>query len=279
MSGLLIDGIEVVVSGLRIFNHNDHPWCRLSAADYKPRSTLWVRQVIAHSTLGKWLQPKRSGAGPGIRARDTAEFWRKDPTHSGAHLLVENNGDVYCFADLKRHCAYHATTSNDFSVGIEMRQESDGAIYEAVYGAMAKLVPAICRELSIPFQIASDPYVPGQIISRMLHGGSDCVGIFGHRDQSWVFPNQLDVQTRMRYPNGYAGRGRGDPGDDIYLRLRTAGAEPFYFGAFQDLATWKRRQRILNQQGASLKVDGIAGPGTIRAMRALGYQDGRDICP
>ena len=279
MPGLLIDGVEVVVEGLRIFNGRDLPWCKLSTQDYKPRSTLWVRQVIVHTTKGRWPQPKRSGAGIPGAARNVADFWRKDPTHSGAHLVIDRDGTVYCFADLKRHCAYHATLSNDFSVGIEMIQEADGAVYEAVLVACTKLVAAICRELAIPFQIASDTYVPGQIIGRMLHGGSDCVGIFGHRDQSWVFPKELDVQTRMRYPIGHAGRGRGDPGDDIYKRLVLAGAEPLFFGAMQDVAVWKRRQRILNQQGAQLVVDGVPGPGTIRAMRALGYRDGRDVSP
>lgn len=280
MPGLLISGREIVVDGLDIFNGNDLPWCRLSTSDYKPRSTAWVRQIIMHTTQGKWPQAPRSGAGTGGTAKNTADFWRKDPTHSGAHIVIDNNGAVYCFADLARHCAYHATTSNDWSIGIEMRQEpSDGAVYAAIYNTAMKLVPAICEAMSIPFQIASDPYVPGQIIGRMQHGGSDCVGIFGHRDQSWVFPSQLDVQTRMRFPNGYGGRGRGDPGDEIYKRLIAAGAEPFFFGAMQDLATWKRRQRLLNQQGARLSVDGVAGPSTIRMMRELGYSSGRAISP
>jgi hypothetical protein len=274
----MIDGVEVIVDGLRIVNMNDAPWCRLSTGDYKPRSTTWVRSIILHTTQGRWPQPKRSGAGPGGTMRNTADFWRKDPAHSGAHLGIDNDGTVYCFADLKRHCAYHATTSNDWSVGIEMRQEpNDGAIYEAVLDACAKLVPAICREMGIPFQIAADHYVPDKIIGRMLYGGRDCVGIFGHRDQSWLFPGQLDVQTRMRYPTGYAGRGRGDPGDEIYKRLGAAGAEPFVFAGFQDLSAWKRRQRRLNELGAQLVVDGVCGPGTVSAMRKLGFANGRAV--
>jgi hypothetical protein len=279
MPGLLIDGVEVLVPGLRIFNGNDLPWCKLSTADYKPRSTLWVRQLIVHSTQGRWPQPLRRGRGPGGTMRNTADFWRKDPTHSGAQLGIDNDGTVYCFADLRRHCAYHATTSNDWSVGIEMRQEpNDGAIYEAVYDACVKLVPAICAELGIPFQIAADAYVPGQIIGRMLHGGSDCVGVFGHRDQAWMLPDWIkDPEQRRRYPTGYASRGRGDPGDDIYKRLIAAGAEPFLYGAMQDLATWKCRQRVLNAQGAGLVVDGVCGPGTMAALRRLGFRHGREI--
>ena len=278
MPGLVIDGVEVVVPGLRIWNWNDLSWCKLATADYKPRSTLWVRQVILHTTEGKWPMPTRAGAGPGGTMRNTADFWRRDPEHSGAHIGIDNDGSVFCFADLKRHSAYHATLSNEWSVGIEMRQEpTDGGVFAAVYDTCTKLVPVICRELMIPFQIAADAYVSGKIIGRMLHGGSDCVGIFGHRDQSWKFPSQLDPQTRMRYPNGYSARGRGDPGDEIYKRLVAAGAEPLFFVTQQDLSTWKRRQRALNARGAQLEVDGLAGPGTIRAMRELGFASGRDI--
>ncbi len=265
MSGLLVAGLELEVPGVRVINSRDAAWCKLDGGDYRKRRTPWVRQIIVHTTKGKWPQHVKPGAGPDGRDRVVADFWHKDPLHSAAHIVIDSDGSVACLADLAAVCAYHATTSNDWSVGIEIYQEADGGIYEAALVALEKLVPFVCETMSIPFQIAGDRYVGGRILERMKHGGPDCVGIFGHRDQAWDFENNTSA------------RGRGDPGDEAYERLIAAGAEPMCFAGRGDLGAWKHRQLRLNLWGEKLTVDGICGPSTYRAMQRRGFAHGREI--
>lgn len=255
--GLLVGGLIVPVPGLDVVNPVNGPdWCKLGPADYRQRKTSWVRQIILHTTKGIWPQHVKPGAGPHGREKVVADFWRGDPQHSGAQLVVGSDGKVACLCDLAKVAAYHATVSNDWSIGIEMYQESDGSVYEACLHATTTLVLALCDQFSIPLQVPG-PYT-GQPIARMLDGGPDCVGVFGHRDNT----------TR---------RGHGDPGDAIFTDLMFAGAERLDFDKRQDLSVWMRRQMFLNRHGARLSIDGIAGPSTIRAAKDQGYATGRAI--
>jgi hypothetical protein len=275
--GLLIAGRVVPVPGLTIRNPLDTEWCRLSVGDYRARHGR-VNKAIWHTTKG--IDPQRivPGAGPDGKDKLVADFYRGDPAHNAAPLVIDCDGSVACLADLATTCAFHATTANDSSVGIEMYQLGDGTIYQATLDAAALLAPALSEALDFPFQFASDTWIKGRIIERLKNGGTDCVGHFGHRDQAWMFPEHItDPATRAKYPNGYACRGRGDPGDAWYQAMIAAGAEPLKFRIFEDITLWKRRQIIMNSKGARLAVDGIPGPATMAAMRRLGYRSGRDI--
>ena len=256
--GLLIAGVVIAVDGLEIDNPATASWCKLHPDDYRRRKSTWIRQVIVHTTKGRWPQHVKPGAGPGGRDKSVAEYWYRDPDgrkQSAAHLVVDNDGTVACLADVASTCAYHATVSNDWSVGIEIYQEADGGIYEAAIASTVRLVDALCEHLSIPFQI---PHAYRGPLYRMLPGGKDCAGVFGHRD------NTHD-------------RGRGDPGDVIFAELELAGAERVDFERGEDLEVWSRRQRKLNAMGETLTVDGLAGPGTMRAMRRHGLASGREL--
>jgi hypothetical protein len=255
--GLLIAGVVVSVDGLAIDNPITAPsWCKLDGRDYRRRRSSWIRQIIVHTTKGLHPQHVIPGAGAGGRARHVAEFWRRDETHSAAHLVVDTDGAVACLADVAEINAYHATVSNDWSVGIELYQEADGGIYAATLASAVALVRALCEQLSIPLQIPTA--YRGRPIERMADGGPTCAGVFGHRDNT----------TR---------RGRGDPGDAIMLELELAGAERLDFDRGVDLARWADRQRKLNAMGETLTVDGLAGPGTMRALRRHGFTSGREL--
>lgn len=265
MTGLLVAGELVPVPGLTVIppaSHGGPSWAALNPGDYRARPTSWVRQVILHTTKGTWPQHVAPGAGQPGRAQVVADFWRGDPQHSAAQLVVDLDGSVVCLCDLARVMAYHAEGSNPWSVGIEMYQLSDGGIYDATLAATAVLVQALCGHLGIPEQMP-DRY-QGEPLQRMEtgagaqrrnHGGPDCVGVFGHRHNT-------------------GNRGRGDPGDEIFARLDF---EAFDYDAGQDLAVGRLRQRVLNGLGEHLTVDGVCGPASIAAMRRRGFQRWRDV--
>lgn len=268
--GLLIADRIVDVPGLTVLppaTHGGPPWCALSPGDYRPRPLgTWVRQVIVHTTKGDWPQTIRPGAGPGGRAKTVADFWRGDPVHSAAQLVVDTDGTVACLCDLEAAEAYHAEGSNPWSVGIELYQEAAGVLYQATLDAGVKLVLALCGAFGIPPQIHARTYgnaplarmETGSGPTRRQLGGPDCVGIFGHRDNT-------------------SERGRGDPGDAIYSMLIAAGAEGLDFSIGEDLAVNRRRQAALNARGEQLAVDGLVGPSSLAAAARQGFARWRDV--
>lgn len=259
MRGLLIGGALHEVPGVECLSPGagSPSWLRLAPGDYCQRKTKWVRQIVAHTTKGIAPQTIRPGKGAGGKDRVVAEFWRGDPNHSAAHIVVDTDGSVACLADLATICAYHATTANDWSVGIEMYQESDGGVYEATLASTVAVCRTICDVLGIPYQMHHAAYRNAPV-ERLVPGGRDCVGIYGHRDQT-------------------DRRGLGDPGGAIYARLRADGCEGFDFGRREDLDKWIGRQQKLRAMGEHVDVDGICGPGTMAAMRRRGIKRGAEL--
>lgn len=257
MPGIIINDKAVEVQGFPSRSWKDNPALRRGAEDGRTRRTSWVRSIIIHTTKGipggrnKAPQTIRPGKGPDQgKEVDVARFWSRSTERSGAHLIIDTDGSIGCIADLATEEMFHAgqTHVNTNSVGIEMYQLGDGSLYEATLDACVALCDTICAELGIQRQIQF-PY-HRRPVQRLANGGNDCVGVFGHRD----------ITTR---------RGLGDPGDAIFQKLMAAGYEEFDFEASEDLATWKERQRDLG-----LKDDGVAGPGSQRALARAGYRRG-----
>lgn len=276
---LLAGGKRIAVEGLEIIGPGDAPWATLSQGDYAIRSTSWPRQVIWHTTKGKSPQRVIPGTGPNGRERAVADFWRGDPEHSAAPIVIGSNGKVACLCDVLRHAAYHATLSNELSIGVEVFQEADGGIYEAALRAVRLLAPVLSRILRMPHQMHAGAYIEGRIVERMGRGGDDCVGHFGHRDQAWKFPWQLEPAARAKWPKGYANRGRGDPGDLVMAEIAASGAERFDYRINQDKLTWIPRQLFLATRlpKAGVIPDGVAGPKTMAAMAELELESGRAV--
>jgi len=279
---MLVGGRRQEIPGLTGVGPGEHPSARLSVGDYAVRHSTWVRQGVIHTTKGIWPQKILSGSGPGGRDLQVADYFSRDSGHAGAHIVLDDDGTYACLADLLEAAVYHATTANDYSIGIEVVQRADGAIYEAQIRALGVMCRALSDgllfpELYIPWQ-RHEGYVSGQIVRRLLHGGPDVCGWYGHRDQAWKFPHQLDSASRAKYPDGYANRGRGDPGDFLLAGL---GCEAMDYRRGEDLDRGRERQRKLNRQfaamGVHLKEDGVMGPATLRTMRAFGLPDGRSI--
>lgn len=261
MSGLLFDGRVVPVPGVDVISPNETEWAHLSSGDGRARHGV-PQMFILHTTKGEWPQRIIDGAGPPGRCQRTAEMWLKDPTYSGAHGVTGSDGKAACLADIIRRCAYHATFSNDRAGGWEIYQEPGGVIYRAAIDATVKICEVVADVAMIPRQVPRRPYL-GHPLARMLKandGGRDVYGFLGHRD------NTED-------------RGKGDPGEAIFLALIAAGFEPLDFAAGEDLAIWKRRQALLNAMGEKLVVDGLPGYNTMKALRRRGFRCGRDLLP
>lgn len=280
--GLLIAGGLHPTPGVTVFppmSHGGPPWAYLDAGDYAMRPSQYVPQVIVHTTGGHWPQPIISGSGPAGHAKQIAEMWngrdRGDgkQVHSAAQLVVDYNGDVYCLADLVRIAAYHAEGSNPRSVGIEMCTTPHGGIYTATLDATARLIALLTWSgisgsglLPIPAQMPRGPYrnaplrrmETGSGDARENTGGRDCVGVFGHRDNT-------------------SRRGAGDPGNEIWNRLAGLGFEGLDYNGREDLLLGKGRQATLNAHGARLAVDGVVGPASIAAAKLQGYGRWRDV--
>ena len=252
---MIINGRKVEVN-LDITTWEDDSRLSLSPNDGRKRKTRWPRMIINHTTKG-WPTTKNGKNQQHIiedippnkgKEFDVARYWKNSPKQSAAHFVIDVDGSVGQLADIFSTVTYHATVSNEFSVGIEMYQESDGGIWRPTLEACAQLNLEICKALGIQFQIHK-PYEQ-KPINRLKSGGKECVGIFGHR-----------LNTNNRGP--------GDPGDFIDDFLIDLGAEVFDFDRNEDIETWKERQDVLG-----LVSDGIPGPQTVQALKEAGYRHG-----
>jgi hypothetical protein len=275
--GLLVGDVTIPVIDVHVDNRNTAAWAKLNTRDYYNRKTTWVRQAIVHTTKGIWPQ-KLVESLPGGKDKVLADFYGGDPEHNGCHTVADLDGTGACLADLLRKATYQATTSNEYSWGHEIYQLGDGTITRASLRATVEIIVTGCRALGMPLQMHYAPYKANTIVARMRDGGADCVGIFGHNDQSWKEPRHLTASQRVKYPDGYAGRGRGDPGDTVKDFLAAdPRIEHFDYSKHEDLRAWERRQRKLNALGHSLTVDGVCGPSTMQLMAQYGFEDGRAL--
>lgn len=248
MSGLLIHNLTVLVPGVAILQPGDEPWVHCPA--YKMR-TAWVRQWFLHKTIADDPERIVGARGPIGGDMQTIQAWRGGV--DGAHLVVGYDGRVCCLADLALLETYHATVSNAWSVGLEMKEQAGGGVFQATLDATVAVTIAGCRALGIQLQMPKLGTYTGHPIRRMTDGGPDMIGIFGHRDNT-------------------ERRGRWDPGELIFQALADHGVEQFDFAAGEDRTVWAARQRSIGI--APSACDGIPGPKTVLALKAAGYVDG-----
>lgn len=276
-SGLLIAGRIVPTPGVTVIppaTHGGPAWNQLGGDDYTARFG-GVSIVVLHTTGGNWPQPVIPGRGEPGHARQILDMWSGrdgcggEREHSGALLVVDFDGTVYCGGDIVRLAAYQAQLVNQRAVGIEMCTRHDGAIYQATIDATAALGSLLTWSgrpgsglLPIPAQMPRGPY-RGQPLRRLEVGGvqsagRDLVGVIGHRDQT-------------------GRRGRGDPGDAIWTALAALGFEGVDYDGGEDLDLGRARQRTLVAMGEQLMVDGLVGPASLAAARRQGFARWADV--
>jgi hypothetical protein len=275
---LVIDGKPYDVPGATVISPGELPWVALQWRDHRARVAAdgWCRQGTCHTTQGVWPHKLIAGspANPIKRAQEIADYWRVSPrgaNESGAAHVIVAGKLIVQLGDLARVVCYHATKVNPYSFGVEMAQEPDGTIHEDTIATTVDLFFVAGDALGIPAQTTSRVYKTNAIVERLKYGGENVCGFFGHRDNAWMFPEWYPADKRERllksYPHGYADRGRGDPGDAWYARIRARGALAFDIDAGEDLKLWRGVQAALNGCGEKLLVDGVCGPKTVEVLR------------
>jgi hypothetical protein len=262
MPGLLANGKLVAVDGVTVIAPGEQPWAFVTKPKDACARAGAPSQWLLHKTIADDPERVLFGAGAPDGARATAEFWqqsdgvRQPKRYGAAHGVTGEDGVAACLADLVLDEVYHATVSNPYSVGWETRERVGGAVQQAALDATVAIACTGTRALGIQWQIPKLGSYTGHPLVRMLNGGRDCVGVFGHRDNTEQ-------------------RGRWDPGDVLFQMLAKAGFEQFDFAAGEDRDVWSARQHDLNaKHGAGLLEDGIPGAKTTAALRAAGYVDG-----
>jgi len=253
---LVFKGKKVQVEGLSSSSFLDDTKLKFTdSKDYRARKTDWVRNICVHTRMG--ISPQKLIEGSRDRNWDErgVKYASNDSRTASWHISVDADGSFVCHLDLVTLAAYHCGQCNEVSIGIEMYQDSNGAITTATLDATVKILDTITRELKIQRQFPSEDKICTRFASNRKSGGlaylengrsgTDWVGVFGHR-------------------NATSNRGKGDPGDYIFDRLRDAGYEEFSAENFEDIAAWKIRQERLGIE----VVDGIPGPSTVKVIEA-----------
>lgn len=260
-SGVIVNGLQLAVPGLRVVNYRDEPAIRLKIGeDGTARPRVLIDYVVLHTTLGapdntfKHSQQVIEGAGPATDVgKQLAQMWGTDGRCAGSHLAIGFDGTVYCLCDLLLEESFHATTVNLHSVGIEYQQGRQSELYSVQLEAGRRLVDWLTLYFEIPRMIPLG--YKGIPIPQLAVGGHGYRGVFGHRDQS--------IQ-----------RGAGDPGDFVMQSLRYRAID-VAGGAY--VTYWQAVQRWLGFSGTD--VDGDPGPHTFRALRARGFAGGQISLP
>ena len=253
--GIIIDDKSYDLMNQTIQSYKDDPSLGLRPNDGRPRPKTWVRGIVLHTTMGipggrnRTPQKIIPGIGPDAkRDEKVARMWSLDDRNAGAQLVIDSDGSWVCTSDLARFAAYHAGNVNSVTIGIEIYQQTDAAIYEI----QLKNVCVMCDFLTRHFGIQRQFHKPYKrhAIKRGLQKGIDMVGIYGHRDCS-------------------NNRGPGDPGDAVFEYLEDCGYEAFDYDENEDKGVWAMRQEQLG-----LLADGVPGPTTVQALKDNGYKHG-----
>jgi hypothetical protein len=128
------------------------------------------------------------------------------------HITVDSDGDVLQQADLSTWMAWHASSANGWTLGIECVQHPDsGDLWTKQLEALVSVCRTICAALSIPRTVPVDAH--GKPFSGVVKAwqekgeggqGKRFAGLVGHRNL-----------TRNKGP--------GDPGDAVFMALLAGG--------------------------------------------------------
>lgn len=172
------------------------------------RAAHYVRGVVIHTVTGQPRQPAvLAGAHPSTRAEHFARYQARTKREVSWHYTVDTDGTIVQSADPARWMCWHAGGVNSWTVGVELCQGPEGALYEPQMGALVALVTHLCDGFGLPrrYPVRAATGLPhGGVIPAIAKPKAIWPGCFGHRNQT---------------PD----RGHGDPGDAPFLALARAG--------------------------------------------------------
>lgn len=208
-SSIVYDGSLVELDGFEILNYAQHPTDVPIVRDGKRRAVP-PTAITLHTVHGK-LGPLRPGKKASAKAEAYAKYQARTPREVSWHFTLDTDGTVVQSADPVRWLAWHAGHVNGWTVGIELVQDDDGALYDFQLEVCARFLGVLCDRLGIPRRFLADAHGaplrgPVKSLQPVSEGGlaKQWPGVFGHRN----------VTTN---------RGPGDPGDHVFEALRRAG--------------------------------------------------------
>lgn len=203
---LILGGKRLEVPGTRVTSWLDEPKRVPQVRDGRVRASV-PTAIVLHTSRGV-----PGVIRPGARASGVAEalarYQATTERDVSWHLTVDTDGEVLQSCDVVSWLAWHASSANGWTVGIELAQHPDsGDLWSAQVDALVAVCDVICRELGIPRCVPVDasgqPFVgPVRAWQEKSEGGRGerFVGLVGHRNL-----------TRNRGP--------GDPGSAIFEAL------------------------------------------------------------
>jgi len=206
--GLVIEGMQLEVPGLRALSWLDEPELRLKMPEDGQKRWKPPHSLCLHTTMGILPAPRSTGvkqrpARPEeCTGRRTVNAWRHEKRQASGALIVDADATILSTCDVVEEMSYHCPHLNIASIGIEVVQQPDGDLFSAQLSAVVTLCTLLCGVLRIPKRVIWPFRGPRPILKMQ-----NFLGVFGHRDAD-------------------NNRGRGDPGDVLIQALVAAGFVP-----------------------------------------------------
>lgn len=257
---IVLNGKKIATPGLETVSWLDDPKVP-RATDLSPR-TMWIRAIVMHTVHGK-IGPLLPGGKPSTRAEAYAKYQANTSRDVSWDYTIDTDGTIVVSNDPILKFTWHANAVNPFTIGIELIQDDNGALYESQIVTTVRFLDTLTRLLTdynhpIQRQI---PITSSNTLSQAVRGtiprivdpekAKSVVGIYGHRNQN-------------------SQKGAGDPNDYIFNYLLQASYKGFRLDQDEDLTFWKGIQA----QYPGLTVDGVPGRNTWKALLNAGYPHG-----
>jgi hypothetical protein len=212
---LVFDGAPLATPGRDTVSWLDDPKLpHIGARDSDDgfsRSAGSILAVVIHTSKGETGPLRTTPSAPSTKAESLARYQGRSSRDVSWHFTIDVDGTVVQSADPDVWACWHAGQVNGRTVGIELVQLDDLALYPAQLAAAAWLVELLCARYAIPRTV---PVGPGcepwtRIIPELMRrpegdSGASWRGVYGHRNCS-------------------RRRGAGDPGDHVVRALLATG--------------------------------------------------------
>jgi hypothetical protein len=234
---IVLGGQKIDVPGVRTISFLDDS--RVPVAQYVGRRTMYPHMIVLHSTGPNTPTLVRPGS---YEPPDLFHFARYVNAHGPLSwdATVLTNGTILWHNNPLVHATHHANQLNPHSLGIELEQGPQGALYEVQFQALVALLRTLTEHLQIRRQI---PWYAGAPDHRKLvrftpagGSGANYNGIVGHRNSD---------------------SDRSDPGENIWLYLAAHGFAGRDLSAGEDLsnpALWSTPAAIPGTGGNSTTI-------------------------